>query len=64
MTIKVSLDNGATWPEKYWMLLDQKSGRGYSCLTSIDEQTIGILYEGGQADMVFQKIALSELINK
>ena len=64
MTIKVSLDNGATWPEKYWMLLDQKSGRGYSCLTSIDEQTIGILYEGSQADMVFQKIALSELINK
>jgi len=64
MTIKVSFDNGETWPEKYWMLLDQKSGRGYSCLTSIDEQTIGILYEGSQADMVFQKIALSELTDK
>lgn len=64
MTIKVSFDNGDTWPERYWMLLDVKSGRGYSCLTSIDEQTIGILYEGSQADMVFQKIALSELIDK
>lgn len=62
MTIKVSLDGGATWPEKYWMLLDEKSGRGYSCLTSIDEQTIGILYEGSQADLTFQKINLSELI--
>ena len=64
MTIKVSFDDGATWPEKYWMLLDSGKGRGYSCLTSIDEQTIGILYEGSQADMIFQKIALSELLGK
>lgn len=62
MTIKVSFDDGETWPEEYWILLDEKKGRGYSCLTSIDEQTIGILYEGSQADMTFQKIALSELI--
>jgi sialidase-1 len=64
MSIKVSFDDGETWPEEYWMLLDEKKGRGYSCLTSIDEQTIGILYEGSQADMTFQKIALSELIGK
>lgn len=64
ITIKVSFDNGATWPEEYWMLLDENKGRGYSCLTSIDEQTIGILYEGSQADMTFQKIPLSELIGK
>ena len=64
MTIKVSFDDGASWPEKYWMLLDSGKGRGYSCLTSIDEQTIGILYEGSQADLIFQKIALSELIGK
>ncbi|WP_277345467.1 sialidase family protein [Maribellus sediminis] len=63
MTIKVSLDDGMTWPEKYWILLDAGKGRGYSCLTSIDEQTIGILYEGSQADMVFQKISLSELLD-
>ncbi len=64
MTIKISFDDGVTWPEKYWLLLDEGKGRGYSCLTSVDEQTIGILYEGSQADMTFQKIALSELIGK
>lgn len=64
MTIKISLDEGATWPQKYWLLLDEGKGRGYSCLTSIDEQSIGILYEGSQADMVFQKILLSELLGK
>jgi len=62
MTIKVSFDDGASWPEKNWITLDEGSGRGYSCLTSIDERAIGILYEGSQANMVFQKIALYELL--
>ncbi|MFV0268424.1 MAG: exo-alpha-sialidase [Draconibacterium sp.] len=64
MTIKISLDDGQTWPEKYWILLDEKAGRGYSCLTTIDENTIGILYEGSQADMVFQKIKIDEILSK
>jgi len=64
MTIKLSFDNGETWPEKYRMLLDEGKGRGYSCLTSVDEQTIGILYEGSGADQIFQKITLQELIKK
>ncbi len=63
-TIKVSFDDGMTWPEKYWLLLDEGYNRGYSCLTSIDEQTIGIIYEGSQADMTFESIPLDELINK
>lgn len=62
MTIKVSFDNGQSWPEKYWMLLDEGYSYGYSCLTSIDENTIGILYEGGRADMVFERITLEELL--
>ena len=62
MTIKVSFDDGASWPEKNWILLDEGLGRGYSCLTSVDEQTIGILYEGSQSDLIFQKIALNDLI--
>lgn len=61
ITIKVSEDEGLTWPEKYHTLIDEGHGRGYSCMTSIDDQTIGILYEGSQADLVFQKIRLSEL---
>ena len=62
MTIKVSLDDGKTWPKKYWLLLDQLhlSG-GYSSLTSINNDTIGILYEGSQAQMTFESIHLSEL---
>ena len=62
MTIKVSFDDGASWPEKNQILIDQGLGRGYSCLTSVDEQTIGILYEGSQSDLIFQKIALGDLI--
>ena len=48
ITIKVSFDDGQTWPEEYWTLLDEGRGAGYSCMTSIDEHTIGIFYEGSQ----------------
>lgn len=64
MTIKVSKDQGMTWPVAYQLLLDKGTGRGYSCLTSIDENTIGILYESSQADLVFQKISLKKLLEK
>jgi len=63
-TLKVSFDDGMTWPEKYWLLLDEGNNRGYSCLTSVDENTIGIFYEGSRADMTFESIPLDELINK
>lgn len=62
MTIKVSFDDGKTWPEEYWMLLDEGRSFGYSCLTSVDENTIGILYEGSRAHMTFESIPLKELI--
>jgi len=63
MTIKASFDEGMTWPEKYWILLDE--GRSaYSSITSIDNNTIGILYEGSQAQMTFQKIPIAEFIDK
>ena len=63
-TIKVSFDEGETWPEKFWIELDEGQGAGYSSITSIDEQSIGILYEGSQAQMTFQKILLSELLGE
>ena len=63
-TIKVSFDNGLTWPEKYWIELDEGLGSGYSCLTSVDDQTIGILYEGSQAHMTFQNIDIKEWLDK
>ena len=64
ITIKVSFDDGQTWPEEYWMLLDEGRGAGYSCMTSIDEHTIGIFYEGSQVDIQFQAIPLKELLKK
>ena len=44
------------------ILLDEWGGFGYSCITSVDENTIGILYEGSQSQMVFQQVKLSEII--
>ncbi len=64
MTIKISEDEGMTWPEKFYTLIDEGRGRGYSCMTGIDENTIGILYEGSQADLVFQRINLEELLRE
>lgn len=57
--IKGSPDGGLTWPRGNRLLLDQERGRGYSCMTMIDSDTIGILYEGSQADMTFQRIPLA-----
>lgn len=62
MTIKVSYDDGKTWVNSKKILLDEGKSRGYSCLTSIDNNTIGILYESSMADMVFQKVSLKELL--
>jgi sialidase-1 len=62
MTIKVSYDDGLTWPVSKKILLDEWKSRGYSCLTSIDNDTIGILYESSQSDMVFQQVKLKELL--
>lgn len=63
-TLKTSFDDGQTWPEANWLLVDEYNGNGYSCITSINEQTIGILYEGSQADMTFQQIPINYLIKK
>ncbi|MEM6472750.1 MAG: exo-alpha-sialidase [Planctomycetota bacterium] len=62
MMIKASRDRGLTWPEEHRLLLDEGKGRGYSCLSMIDKETIGILYEGSQAQIAFQRIPLSDVI--
>ncbi|MCD8172851.1 MAG: exo-alpha-sialidase [Alistipes sp.] len=61
MTLKASFDDGMTWPAENSILLDEGRGRGYSCIASVGEDHIGVLYEGSQADMIFQRIPLGEL---
>lgn len=64
ITIKASFDEGISWPESDWVLLDALKGRGYSCITAVDNNHIGILYESSQADMVFQKIPIAPWVRK
>jgi sialidase-1 len=64
MTIKISFDDGKTWPSEYHLLLDELVGRGYSCLTKIDDRNLGILYESSQADLVFQIVPIEEIIRR
>ena len=60
ITVKASLDGGVTWP--YSLLLDEGDSWGYSFLSMIDPQTVGILYESSAAHITFQAIELNEII--
>ena len=59
ITIQLSLDGGVTWSRR--LLLDEGTGWGYSCLTMIDKNTVGILYESSQAHMTFQAVKLKDI---
>ena len=60
ITIKISLDGGNTWAHQ--LLLDEGENWGYSCLTMVDKETIGILYESSVAHMTFQCINLKDFV--
>jgi len=62
ITIKASLDKGLTWLPEHQSMLDEAEGWGYSCLTMIDKETIGILYESSVAHMTFQAVKLTDLL--
>ena len=59
--IKASTDAGRSWPVDRRVLLDTGRSAGYSCLTMIDADTVGILYECSQSHLAFQRIPLDEL---
>lgn len=64
-SIRYSLDEGKTWSTPY--LLDKNPGAGYSCLTLIEEngkKDIGIIYEGSEANMTFERLTLEEIMGK
>ncbi|MCQ4875223.1 sialidase family protein [Butyricimonas paravirosa] len=62
ISVKWSGDQGLTWSDG--LLLDSGGSWGYSCLTVIDEETVGILYESSQAHLIFQAIKLEDLLKK
>ena len=62
ITIKVSTDGGMTWPLSNQVTLDEDESWGYSCLSMIDKETVGIFYESSVAHMTFQAVKLTDLV--
>lgn len=63
ITIKISTDGGETWLPEHQLMIDEGDSWGYSCLTMVDKETVGILYESSMAHMLFQKVKLSEIMS-
>lgn len=67
MTIRFSEDEGKTWSAGYEY--DRRHCWGYSCLTMVDEHTVGVFYETGHASTAngmhgigFLKMPLEEVL--
>ena len=64
MTLKASTDAGLTWPEAHQWLLDEGQSAGYSSLSMIDGETVGILFEGSRAQLSFLRVDLGTLVRR
>lgn len=62
ITIKISLDGGVTWLPEHQLLMDEGDNWGYSCLSMVDKETIGIFYESSVAHMTFQAVKLKDIV--
>ena len=60
-SIRCSLDEGLTWP--YVLEMDEGLGAGYSCMISVNNDSIGVLYEGSGACLVYQQIKIGDVID-
>ncbi len=61
MTIKASRDLAESWNPADQLLLDEREQFGYSCMTPIDDKTIGILYEGSRY-IYFMRIPVDDIL--
>ena len=61
ITVKASLDMGQTWLPVNQLLIDERNCYGYSSLTKIDDNTIGLLYEGVK-EIYFVQIPVKDII--
>lgn len=64
MTLKVSFDDGMSWPAEHHLLLDAGNSAGYPSMALIDKETLGVLYEGSRAHLTFQRIKIRLLLEK
>ena len=62
MTIRASLDEGMTWLPENELCIDDGYCWGYSCLTMVDEETVGILYESSTCHILFESVPLREIV--
>ncbi|MGI9239532.1 MAG: exo-alpha-sialidase [Verrucomicrobiales bacterium] len=62
MTIKVSDDEGMTWPEKWHTLIDEGPTM-YSCMTLVGDDHIGLFYEA-PSEIYFVRVPISELLGQ
>lgn len=62
MTVKVSSDEGMTWPAPWHTLVDERSSM-YSIMSEIDDQYVGLLYEGPR-ELYFVRLSIDELMGK
>lgn len=58
MTIKLSTDEGMTWPDDRKRLYDSRNCFGYSCLAPVGTKHLGVLYEG-RSTMYFLRVPRS-----
>ncbi len=61
LTIKASLDLGETWLPAHKLLIDERKSYGYSALVQVDDNTIGILYEGVR-NLNYVNVPVSDII--
>jgi len=61
-TLQVSFDDGLTWPAAHRLLLDEERGAGYPSLVQVDDRHVGLVYEGSQAHVVFERVPLERLL--
>lgn len=59
MTLKFSRDQALTWPERWHLCYDVRTGAGYSSLAPAGDDHLGVLYEGS-CELYFLRIPLAD----
>lgn len=61
MSIKLSMDEGKSWPVPQQLLIDERKCYGYSCMSMIDKNTLGLIYEGVR-ELYFVRVPLKDIV--